>query len=60
MIAFFQATLGLLVLSKAHSFLVVVIGFTIVEMAVGVVYPSMTVLIGNWYRNNEKERDKTI
>jgi len=60
MIAFIQATVGLLVLSQAHSFLAVVIGFTVVESAIGVVYPSMTVLIGNWYRNCEKERNKSI
>jgi len=59
-IAFFWSTLGLLVLSNAHSFSTVVVGFTVVEAAVGLMWPSMTVLIGNWYRDNEIERDKTI
>ena len=60
MIAFLQATIGLLVLSQAHSIPFVVFGFTVVESAMGIVYPSMTVLIGNWYRKIEKQRDKAI
>lgn len=60
MIAFFWATLGLLILSNAHSFSLVLIGFTVIEAGTGLVWPSMTVLIGNWYRDNQRERDKSL
>jgi len=59
-IAFFWGTVGLLVLSNANSFSAVLIGFTVIEGGLGIVWPSMTVLIRNWYRDNQQEREKSL
>lgn len=59
-IGFLQAIGGLLILCNAYSFAPIVIGLTFVDMAAGQVLASLTKLIGNWYRDNVKERDEAI
>lgn len=60
LLALFTVALGLMNITISTGFWTVALSFVVVEVFAGFAWPALTVLIGNWYRNDEKNMDAAV